>query len=45
MIKERARGFPRDDESRLSGVSASETDLAACGREDFWLIVTIKEWR
>ena len=29
----------------MSGVSASETDLAAGGREDFWLIVTIKEWR
>ena len=31
--------------SFVSDISACETDLAAQGTEDFWLIVTIKEWR
>jgi hypothetical protein len=29
----------------VSDISTCETDLTALGLEDFWLIVTIKEWR
>jgi hypothetical protein len=29
----------------VSGISTCETELAGCRKEDFWLIVTVKEWR
>ena len=45
----RSRGLPRVDDRRvisgivLSGVRSYETDSGGWAKEDFWLIVTVKE--